>query len=114
MKMARNASPGRGAALIVTAAVLAGLLAGLIVSADNGHAANPAPTTPSPAETRRPTGPEMTIYGSFLAGRYAQSQRDLAAAADYVQRALSADPDDPQLLRRAYFLMASEGRMKEA
>jgi tetratricopeptide (TPR) repeat protein len=88
------------------ALVAAIAVAGLTGCAGDGQAADPAPARPAPVE--------MSGAGSFLAGRYAQSVRDLSAAADYVQRALAGDPDNPQLLRRAYFLTASEGRIAEA
>ncbi|MBM3571506.1 MAG: tetratricopeptide repeat protein, partial [Alphaproteobacteria bacterium] len=85
-------------------------LIGLAGCAGDGQAADP-PAAPS---LPRPTRAEVTPLGGFLAGRYAQSARDFSAAADYIQRTLAADPDNPQLLRRAYFLMASEGRIAEA
>jgi tetratricopeptide (TPR) repeat protein len=93
---------GRRARLLVAAAALLALTG----CAGDGQAADP--------KTARPSSAEMTNAGSYLAGRFAQSQRDLTAAAEYVQRALAADPDNPQLLRRAYFLTASEGRVAEA
>ncbi|KAF0220952.1 MAG: TPR repeat-containing [Rhodospirillaceae bacterium] len=52
--------------------------------------------------------------GAFLAGRLAQGQGDTAAAADYYAAALSRDPDNSDLLQRAFTLMVTEGRMDGA
>ncbi|MBM3599294.1 MAG: tetratricopeptide repeat protein [Alphaproteobacteria bacterium] len=96
-----NGRSGRGRSLLIAAAMLAGV-AGWSVEPQGAE------------QSRRPSASEMSNFGSYLAGRYAQNRRDLTAAAEYVQRVLATDPDNPQLLRRAYFLMASEGRMTEA
>jgi tetratricopeptide (TPR) repeat protein len=53
-------------------------------------------------------------YGDYLAGLYANKQRDLSAAADYMARALEEDPKNPALLHQTFVLMVSEGRMDEA
>lgn len=53
-------------------------------------------------------------YGSYLAGLYAGQRRDLAAAADFMLEALADDPDDEQLLNRAFLLAASDGRHEVA
>ncbi len=55
-----------------------------------------------------------TAYGAFLAGLYANSQRDLGAAARYMSRALEADPDNPRLLHNTFMLVAGEGQMDRA
>ena len=52
-----------------------------------------------------------TAYGAYLAGLYANSQRDLTAAARYMSRALEADPDNPRLLHNTFMLVAGEGQM---
>ena len=53
-------------------------------------------------------------YGDFLAGMVASHERDLSAAADFMQRAWESDPDNFSLLRRAFLLVAAEGRHAEA
>ena len=53
-------------------------------------------------------------YGSFLAGLYAGSQRDLSVAADFILESLAYDPDSEQLLNRAFMLVAGDGRHAEA
>jgi tetratricopeptide (TPR) repeat protein len=55
-----------------------------------------------------------TPAGAYLAARHAQLERDNARAADLYARALAFTPDDPELLRRAFSAMASEGRIDEA
>lgn len=53
-------------------------------------------------------------FGHYLAGRHAHMIHDTASAADYYARALKADPENSELLQRAYALMAAEGRMNDA
>ncbi len=58
--------------------------------------------------------PGKTLTGNYLAGRHAQAQRDLGAAADFLGAALKEAPEAPDLLRRTFVLMTAEGRMREA
>lgn len=53
-------------------------------------------------------------YGHYLAGRHADRQRDLSLAADFMLRALELDPDNLQILARAFALAAGDGRHVEA
>ena len=46
--------------------------------------------------------PAGTAYGAFLAGRYAEAQQDPAAAAQYFQRAIGADPGNQDLLGEGF------------
>jgi tetratricopeptide (TPR) repeat protein len=55
-----------------------------------------------------------TPSGAYLAARHAQIERDNARAADLYARALAFSPENPELLRRTFSLMASEGRIAEA
>src|SRR5689334_13025091 len=52
--------------------------------------------------------------GHYLASRHAQSIHDLPAAADFLDFALEADPDNPQLLDTSFNLLMSAGRTDEA
>jgi len=70
-------------------------------------------STASPAEIAD-INPGKTLTGNYLAGRHAQSLRDLSAAADFLGAALKLAPDAPDLLRRTFVLMTAEGRMKDA
>ena len=72
-----------------------------------------------PIATAKPVGradaaDTGTAYGAFLAGIYANNQRDLGAAARFMSRALKADPENPRLLHNTFMLMAGEGRMDRA
>jgi tetratricopeptide (TPR) repeat protein len=53
-------------------------------------------------------------YGSYLAGLYAGSQRDLSVAADFMLESLAYDPGNEQLLGRTFMLVAGNGRHIEA
>jgi tetratricopeptide (TPR) repeat protein len=54
----------------------------------------------------RPTG----AFGGYLAGRFAASEMDTAVAADQFARALAADPNNPELLQRAFLAALADGR----
>ena len=51
----------------------------------------------------------QSLYGSYLAGRYARTKRDAAAAAHYYGRALQFDPDNEVLVRQAFLTEAANG-----
>jgi tetratricopeptide (TPR) repeat protein len=53
-------------------------------------------------------------YGFFLAARHAQMESDNAVAADFFSQVLKSEPDNIEIKRRAYQLMAGEGRMETA
>ena len=57
--------------------------------------------------------PQNSAFGDYLAGLIAGQGRDLSAAADYMIRALEHDPDNVDLLRRAFALAAADGRHAE-
>lgn len=71
---------------------------------------------PSPRASRAidPTVLGATPSGAYLSARHAQQIRDNAQAADLYARALAFSPDNPELLRRTFSSMASEGRIDEA
>ena len=52
--------------------------------------------------------------GAYLAGLSAIRDRDLGTASDYMLTALEGDPENPELLRRTFMLIAGEGRHREA
>ncbi len=64
------------------------------------------------AQEQAPSG--RSALGAFLAGRLAQGRGDSRAAADYYAAAIKFDPDNVDLLQRAFTLMVAEGRMDEA
>jgi tetratricopeptide (TPR) repeat protein len=52
--------------------------------------------------------------GSYLAARHAGQQRDAAAAASYYRTALKRDPNNPELLDRAFLSFLVDGDVDEA
>lgn len=57
---------------------------------------------------------ESNFAGSYLAGQHATLIRDFGAAADFMAAALAYEPENLELLRRTFYLMAGEGRFQEA
>ena len=55
-----------------------------------------------------------SLSGSYLAGIQAGKARDTEAAATYISRALQKDPDDPELIARAFMLELGRGNTKRA
>ena len=58
--------------------------------------------------------PSLSPIGNYLAGRHAESERDLSVAADFLKAVLDQSPDTPDLLRRTFILLVMVGRIKEA
>ncbi|WP_439598390.1 tetratricopeptide repeat protein [Falsiroseomonas sp.] len=84
-------------ALLLAAALLSGCAA----------AGTPSPATaPVAAEAAEPEG----VFGSYLSGRFAQSETDTRAAADRLLDALRRDPDQPEVLSRAFAAALLDGR----
>lgn len=54
------------------------------------------------------------LLGSYLAGRYASAVDDASAASDYYLRAAALDPENSELLRRAFSAVVADGRLAEA
>jgi Flp pilus assembly protein TadD len=52
--------------------------------------------------------------GDYLAGSYALNIGELDQAGIFLERALAADPDDPELLRQVYLLALADGRYDHA
>jgi tetratricopeptide (TPR) repeat protein len=55
-----------------------------------------------------------TLYGSYLAGRFATQQRDSMAASEYFAGALAIDPGNAHLLERAMISEVSHGDLQTA
>lgn len=55
-----------------------------------------------------------TAAGNYLAGRHAQRERRTAAAADFYLAALEDEPDNRDLLRRTFLILAADGRVGES
>ncbi len=54
--------------------------------------------------------PISGAFGAYLSGRFAASETDTATAADRLLAALRADPDQPELLNRAFLATLLDGR----
>jgi tetratricopeptide (TPR) repeat protein len=78
------------------------LLAAALLSAC-GAAGSPSPTVSS-------AGEQPGLFGSYLSGRFAQSESDTATAADRLLQALRLDPDEPELLGRTFIAALLDGR----
>jgi len=52
--------------------------------------------------------------GNYLAGRYANTHRDMAAAAIYYRAALRADPKNEDLLERTFISLLAKGSIDES
>jgi tetratricopeptide (TPR) repeat protein len=81
------------------------LLAAALLSA---CAAGGAPGERGP---RSGTGIPVTgAFGAYLTGRFAAAETDTATAADAMLTALKADPDQPEVLNRAFLAALLDGR----
>ncbi|MCB4824158.1 tetratricopeptide repeat protein [Roseicella aerolata] len=81
------------------------LLAAALLSA---CAASGAPGDRGP---RSANGTPITgAFGAYLAGRFASAETDTEVAADQLLTALKADPDQPELLNRAFLAALLDGR----
>ena len=65
--------------------------------------------TPTPQELSR-----LAPLGAYLAARHAGADRDAAAAAAYYRAALRADPNNKELLDRAFLSLLAGGDVEEA
>ncbi len=55
-----------------------------------------------------------SAFGNYLAGRFANTQRDTALAATFYGRALQDDPHNQLILQRTFLLDISDGRIEDA
>lgn len=80
--------------LLLTAALLSAC------GAAGGGRAGEAGFVPSPSNA----------FGAYLAGRFATSESDTRVAADSLLAALRADPDQPEVVQRAFIATLLDGR----
>jgi len=72
---------------------------------------------PHAASAQMPTQQELSRLaplGAYLAARHAGADRDAAAAAAYYRAALRADPNNKELLDRAFLSLLAGGEIEEA
>jgi tetratricopeptide (TPR) repeat protein len=58
--------------------------------------------------------PGATTTGNYLAGRHAQAVREMGNAIAFYSAVLAREPDNPDLLRRAFVLYLGEGKIADA
>jgi len=68
---------------------------------------------PSPANAAA-AEPDSKVYGIYLSARLAASQHDLADAARLYRDSLDEDPENPDLLSRAFLYTAAAGNLHDA
>lgn len=66
----------------------------------------------SPAAAQR--AEHYSLYGDYLAGQFALSQRDNAAAAKFFREAMRQDPDNVSILEQAFVLELTTANMEAA
>ncbi len=111
------------------AAALAGASAGLLLFGCVQPEPLPGPEsraeTPMPVRTaavKQPATSPLPLLvkigdstaGNYLAGRFAQKSRDYGNASKFLNHALTSDPENRDLLRRAFLVSLAKGRIQEA
>ena len=82
---------------LLAAALLSACAAGGVPGTDRGP--------------RSPSGqPISGVFGNYLVGRFAASETDTRIAADMLLQAVRADPDNPEILSRAFLATLLDGR----
>ena len=96
---------------LVAGAVLAAVTVAGCVVKSAGEGAPPSTTTAETGELKAQT---LSSPGSYLAGLHAARHGKAGAAGDFILQALAADPENLDLLNRAFLLMMEEGRFDKA
>jgi tetratricopeptide (TPR) repeat protein len=81
-----------------------------------GLAALPAvAATTSPTHEGKPSvSAEAHLFGTYLAGKHAEQVRDYSAAAAWFDKAVSIDPDAPELISRDFLMTVGAGDFDHA
>ncbi|MBI1383650.1 MAG: tetratricopeptide repeat protein [Rhizobiales bacterium] len=66
------------------------------------------------AAAEAPSYQNRSLFGSYLAGRFARSQREMDSAARFFREALERDPDDKDMVQNAFLSEAAIGSWDEA
>ena len=90
--------------LNLACAAATGLVLGLVVGTGN------AADSPMAAASLKPE----SAFGGYLAALHAQEDHDYRDATAFIDAALAADPDNYNLMRRAFALRVSAGRIDQA
>jgi tetratricopeptide (TPR) repeat protein len=123
-RMSRNAGRAVGARAFLRASAWVLLPAALAVTGCAGEAERSAPGGEAArmAAAVRHGGSGsgggrlmmVSAAGSYLAGSFAQRNRDYGSAADYFSSVLSTDAENRSIRRSAYLSLVAGGRMEEA
>ncbi|MBE9551955.1 MAG: hypothetical protein IMF05_00700, partial [Proteobacteria bacterium] len=90
------------------AAIVAALLIAGCTQDNQGDADTANTEEPRQINVVEPIG-QRSPYGNYLAGRFAERQKDFARAAAALGRALDDSPDNVGLMRRTFFLSLEAG-----
>jgi tetratricopeptide (TPR) repeat protein len=97
--------------------LLAAMAAAVFVAGCNGdspgNANAAAAAEPNSLNVIEPVS-QRSAYGNYLAGRFAERERDFARAAVSLSRALDEFPHDVALMRRTFYLTLEAGQMELA
>jgi tetratricopeptide (TPR) repeat protein len=96
---------------LVACAILAGLM---VVGCVAEKAGEGAPQSTAKARMEEEETQPSSSPGSYLAGLHAERHGKAGPAGDFLLHALDADPENLNLLNRAFLLMVEEGRFDEA
>ena len=66
------------------------------------------------AADEKPSTEQGSVFGKYLAGRFARSIGDTTSASSYYEQVLKEDPDNSDILKRAFLLMLADGRIENA
>jgi len=96
-----------------TAIALALLIAGCTAENTDGANSTAVEKPPRQLNVVEPIG-QRSPYGNYLAGRFAERQKDYAQAAAALGRALDEFPDNIGLMRRTFYLSLEAGEINTA
>lgn len=116
VSLLRSAALATVLALVPTACATAGKAEGVsnVAVTDEGRIYDLREWGLGKAREAAPLAPGPGGSGKYLAARQAQMESDTRAAAAYYLEALENDPDNADLVRRAYFYLVAEGRVQDA
>jgi tetratricopeptide (TPR) repeat protein len=109
-----------GCAAVLVASSASVFAEGSAASSDRpklAQSTNPASAKSAPLPRLRPAHPHgrlrNSVSGNYLAARHATVERDAASAAAFYRAALSSDPNNTDLLDRAFIASLAEGNIEE-
>jgi len=92
-----------------TRLVVVGLMAAFLFGASPVEARDEHKTSPEPTITD-----SYSLLGSYLAGRVAHEEKQFEVASEYFRRALARDPDNPDMLDKAFRMELAAANLERA